>query len=1088
MTANIGQARETIRRCIALREAGKAEAVLRSELQSGLRVIFPSAQDKQWIDHYVEGTEVLTKIAKAGGVEAARFIDNLVGSTTVEYESDLRNIAKRDVGFAQVREHAAGLVRSGLPPSQVRGILSDTVEWHAYDAVLSPDTDPLACTPEDVTLTQIDELVLVSDGEPSAERLIAFLRKHFAREQSRPLRAAFLASDLGLQSSAYKRHGPPLQTLVSNGRGSDPSIALATSLWSQFVDHLEGESSAFRTEAYVDEAYIGVLARLLSANVLEGRAISSDDSELKSILTGAHFRDKYDLQNMVEEDYFGWLIRANYVDSLVPIAREIQHDLYAYDFSRRDQSEDDLFGQLLAQLARKSQRKLLGQEWTPTWLARQLAECCLENLPDGEPPRIVDMCCGSGSILAEVLKAARTKLGLAGIDTLQDVAWGFDIDPLAVALSKTTWVVTLSEEIKTAAAPIVIPVYHADSLFAVTPVSAAIPMIEDSDTIDISLDGATVKVPHALVRPEYRELFDRIIDWAYDRALDAKEKGKPSALSMHDADAFLTGAVAVTGVTAPADVREPLVTAIYALATRMAELAAANRNGIWAFILRNTYRPGLLAGQFNGLVSNPPWLAMSGLADNPYRKVLTSRAKLYGIRPAGQSFLHLELGTTHLLHAVDRYLKAGSSIACLVPGSILNGHHHERFRRRAFLTAKRPVALEIDEIWQIAHGTFKYPGAAVIGHKRARTTGLAKKKIRGFFAAPGALNEVEFSVQTIGAKRTAWLLSKEGAPVSASGDAAVPPQGADLMPRMAVCVEIVDKIGAEWRVDTPQKASPWHFTVKAAKELKGARFPGRVARRFIHRIAQSENLLPFVLGQHRSPIAIPTLRDRKGDWVVLDEAEIRGMGLTQTARRFRAINQSLQSVGKGTTLQERIDERRKLTRQIFPQQAFIVLSGAGGKHICAACIPAEEAKNLVIDQTLYWQVYSEKDAAWYCTGMLNSHALTEAISPFNPKGDFGERHIHTLPYRLLPPYDPTNEDHARIASLAQEITAAAATIINGDAYLNDPSRALTARRRKLRKQLRGLATFQEMETLCAAALGTTAFGDAEDEDTEGGDE
>ena len=89
----------------------------------------------------------------------------------------------------------------------------------------------------------------------------------------------------------------------------------------------------------------------------------------------------------------------------------------------------------------------------------------------------------------------------------------------------------------------------------------------------------------------------------------------------------------------------------------MAELAFANRNGIWAFILRNTYRPGLLTGQFNGLVSNPPWLAMSGLADNPYRAMLTARAKLYGIRPTGSSFLHLELGTTHLLHAVDRYLK-----------------------------------------------------------------------------------------------------------------------------------------------------------------------------------------------------------------------------------------------------------------------------------------------------------------------------------------------------------------------------------------------------------------------------------------------
>ncbi|WP_287299213.1 hypothetical protein [Mesorhizobium sp.] len=39
-------------------------------------------------------------------------------------------------------------------------------------------------------------------------------------------------------------------------------------------------------------------------------------------------------------------------------------------------------------------------------------------------------------------------------------------DPLAVSLAKTTWVVSLSVEIKAATKPIVIPVYIADSLFA----------------------------------------------------------------------------------------------------------------------------------------------------------------------------------------------------------------------------------------------------------------------------------------------------------------------------------------------------------------------------------------------------------------------------------------------------------------------------------------------------------------------------------------------------------------------------------------------------------------------------------------------
>jgi hypothetical protein len=109
--------------------------------------------------------------------------------------------------------------------------------------------------------------------------------------------------------------------------------------------------------------------------------------------------------------------------------------------------------------------------------------------------------------------------------------------------------------------------------------------------------------------------------------------------------------------------------------------------------------------------------------------------------------------------------------------------------------------------------------------------------------------------------------------------------------------------------------------------------------------------------------------------------------------------------------------------------------------------------------------------------MLNSHAMTEAIMPFNPKGDFGERHVHTLPYRLMPAFDTSNDDHARIAELGQKLAEIAKESVEADEYLNDPSRSLPARRTKLREQLSATKEFKELEILCAAALGTTAFGD-----------
>src|SRR3546814_17204863 len=85
-------------RCRMLRDAGHVEAVLRSEFQGRLRLMFPDTAHETWINNYTEGTEAHTKVGTGSGKAASRFIDNLVGSNTIEYESDLRNTAKRDTG------------------------------------------------------------------------------------------------------------------------------------------------------------------------------------------------------------------------------------------------------------------------------------------------------------------------------------------------------------------------------------------------------------------------------------------------------------------------------------------------------------------------------------------------------------------------------------------------------------------------------------------------------------------------------------------------------------------------------------------------------------------------------------------------------------------------------------------------------------------------------------------------------------------------------------------------------------------------------------------------------------------------------
>src|SRR3989454_6678544 len=97
-------------------------------------------------------------------------------------------------------------------------------------------------------------------------------------------------------------------------------------------------------------------------------------------------------------------------------------------------------------------------------------------------------------------------------------------------------------------------------------------------------------------------------------------------------------------------------------------------------------------------------------------------------------------------------------------------------------------------------------------------------------------------------------------------------------------------------------------------------------------------------------------------------------------------------------LVEKIDERNKLSAQVFRPGQYLVLSGAGGGVSCGACLEVKENNDLVIDQTLYWRLVSTRAEASYRVGLLNSDAITEAIRPFVPQGEFGERHLHTLPH------------------------------------------------------------------------------------------
>ena len=151
--------------------------------------------------------------------------------------------------------------------------------------------------------------------------------------------------------------------------------------------------------------------------------------------------------------------------------------------------------------------------------------------------------------------------------------------------------------------------------------------------------------------------------------------------------------------------------------------------------------------------------------------------------------------------------------------------------------------------------------------------------------------------------------------------------------------------------------------------------------------------------------------------------------------------------------------------------------GAGGSNISASAINCDEISRphkLAIDQTLYWRGADSEDEALYYVGLLNSDAINDAIKEFQPEGNFGKRHIHTLPLSLISEYDPNDERHARVVEATKLLQARIKRACTEDqrlaSYLNPANGALSSRRRRFQQFYRALPEFERLNAACLEAI------------------
>jgi len=331
--------------------------------------------------------------------------------------------------------------------------------------------------------------------------------------------------------------------------------------------------------------------------------------ELEELESGGIFH-QMGITNFLEGDLFSWYL-AVWSEPIQALVRKMISKLDEYNpgtFSEEPAQSRDLLKKLYQQLFPKSVRHDLGEYYTPDWLAEHvLNELGYEGDPD---KRLLDPACGSGTFLVMAINrirrwydANREKCAYDEGELLKKIlanVIGFDLNPLAVMAARTNYLVAVKDLIRHVD-HVEIPVYLCDSIM--TPA-------EYGDLFSGATLGKVAKVPCSAMKPPHllvpKEIAQSPKDVAkYADVLETcvKNAYAPAEFLSRCRDEGLN----ITATDPHLDLYKELV-----------KLDKANKNGIWARIIKNNFAP-LFVGRVDYVAGNPPWINWDALPQS-YRE------------------------------------------------------------------------------------------------------------------------------------------------------------------------------------------------------------------------------------------------------------------------------------------------------------------------------------------------------------------------------------------------------------------------------------------------------------------------------------
>lgn len=967
-----------------------------------------------FIEEYVEGIEKYVKVRQKDTLLRGR-VDSLFGSLVIEFERDLAKT--RGEAEDQLRKYVAVLWAQEAPDQRrpYLGIAADGVAFVIYSPSI-PDPSKRDVEPGDVTLLVIEEVDLSRLGGLEA---YLWLDRYFVRKEILAPKTENIVKDFGVKSHAFRVAHQGLLSLWRQLRDR-PEFAVVYESWEKYLLIVYGSSVADE-ELFIRHTYLATLAKLMAWCRLTG-ATTAESGEILSVLEGEFFK-KQGIENFLEEDFFSWVAREEAREVGVEGARRLFSLLQKYNL--RELSEDVLKS-LYQELVDPETRHDLGEYYTPDWLAHRMVRKLLDEKPRAS---LLDPACGSGTFLYLAIGEKRERLGdsLKTLRHIQESVVGVDIHPLAVIIAKTNYILALGDLLKKRKrGTVTIPIYLADTL--------KLPeRFMKGEQYEITVDSETIYVHSGLLASV--PLYDQAIEMAKEFA--QQNKGKP--ISQDRFRTFLSARQFTWAL------EHPLLDSLYAVAHRLKQFMEAERDTIWAFVLKNIYKPLFLKDTFDVVMGNPPWIAFRffepGYQTFLKRQITDEYSLLTG---RGELITHLEVALLFFVRSAHLYLKQGGTIAFVLPRSVFSGDQHDDFRQARF----GRVGLELIDIWDLERvkplfkvpscvlfaqkrrdSKFEYPirGEEVRGQLQGRNAGLAEAEERL------TVHEVEYFLSRLG-KRSFWSTVEAIRTDRPSHYAKGFRQGATVVPRAFWFVEVkASSLG--FNPSLPPLETAKRARQHAKAPYKGVVLEGNVEKQFLYATLLSTDLLPFGRLEYRL-IVLPI--EACGDAYNLVHADqARGEGFFHLARWLEQAEDEWQE--RRSAKAQRIDVlgwlnyRRKLTSQ-NPQAQYRVLYPTSATYLCASVVRDQRivsqsgdqevvAQGFICDHVTYCLETELKDEAYYLVGVLNAPIVDRLIKPMQARGQWGARHIHKKVLELpIPQFDSSKPDHLQLAGIGEACT------------------------------------------------------------------